>query len=216
MSKIFFDELGMKEPDHHLGVGSGSHGVQTGQILQRVEEMLGREMPDVLMVYGDTNSTLGGALAGVKLDIPVVHVEAGLRSFNKHMPEEVNRLLTDHISTLLLCPSELAVKNLVREGFSHIQNDGKLIPLDGLSQENRASNLRANKSSPLVINVGDVMYDVLLHSIIEAEKYSGIMEELGLNPKEYYLLTLHRAENTDDPNKLDELINFGFFLLFIG
>ena len=143
LSQIFFDELGIRPPDYHLDVGSGSHGRQTAMVLQRTEEVLIKEKPDIVVVYGDTNSTLGGALAAAKLHIPVAHVEAGLRSFNKRMPEEVNRVLTDHVSSYLFCPSETAVENLRREGFTN------------------ASPLRPDSSR--VFMVGDVMYDMVLH-----------------------------------------------------
>lgn len=173
MSKIFFDELELKEPDYHLRVGSGTHAVQTGEMLKRIEEVLLKEKPDMVMVYGDTNSTLAGALAAAKLYFPVAHVEAGLRSFNKRMPEEINRVLTDHISDPLFCPTETAVKNLEREGISQG-----------------------------VHLVGDVMYDSVIHNVKLAEKRSKILLRLKIEPKSYALATVHRAENTDDPGRL--------------
>lgn len=127
LSKIFFDELGIKEPDYHLGVGSGTPGKQTAEIIQKAKAVLLKEKPDVVLVYGDTHSTLGGALAAAKLHLPVAYVEAGLRSFNKYMPEEINRILTDHVSTILFCPSVTAIKNFQREGFNNIVNNGRLI-----------------------------------------------------------------------------------------
>jgi UDP-GlcNAc3NAcA epimerase len=156
-----------------MGVGSGSHGYQTGEMLQRIEEVLLKEKPGIVMVYGDTNSTLAGALAAAKLHIPVAHVEAGLRSFNRRMPEEINRMLTDHVSDLLFCPTETAVKNLNQEGIT------------------RGVHL-----------VGDVMYDSVLYNVQLAEKRSHILEKLALKPKGYALATVHRAENTDEPGRL--------------
>jgi UDP-N-acetylglucosamine 2-epimerase len=173
MSQVFFDELGLKSPDYHLGVGSGSHGYQTGEMLKRIEEVLIKEKPDMVMVYGDTNTTLAGALAAAKLHIPVAHIEAGLRSFNREMPEEINRVLTDHISDFLFCPTQTAVENLRREGIEKG-----------------------------VYLVGDVMYDAVLLYLDLAEKKSEIMERLGLKPKSYALVTVHRAENTDQPERL--------------
>jgi UDP-N-acetylglucosamine 2-epimerase len=195
MSQVFFDELGLRDPDYHLGVGSGTHGYQTGEMLKRVEEVLVREKPDLVMVYGDTNTTLAGALASSKLHIPVAHVEAGLRSFNRRMPEEVNRVLTDHVSDFLFCPTRNAVENLRREGFTGILNDGELLPLDC-----NPSHLPCSR--PLVINTGDVMYDALLLYAELAEKRVRILEELNFKPKAYTLATIHRAENTDNPERL--------------
>lgn len=142
MSDIFFEELGIPKPDYNLGVGSGSHGLQTGRMLENIEEIIFKEKPDGMLVYGDTNSTLAGALAASKLRIPVFHVEAGLRSYNKLMPEEQNRVLTDHISDLLLCPTQTAVKNLEKEGIT-----------DG------------------VLNTGDIMYDVVIRNIDISKNY---------------------------------------------
>ena len=171
MNKVFFDELKIPEPDYHLGVGSGSHGYQTGEMLKRTEGVLLKEEPDLVLVYGDTNSTLAGALAASKLHIKVGHIEAGLRSFDKRMPEEINRVLTDHCSDLLFCPTETAVRNLERK------------------------NIKKG-----VYLTGDVMVDALKENIKIAEKKSTILDEMDLKPKEYYLATVHRAENTDDFN----------------
>jgi UDP-N-acetylglucosamine 2-epimerase len=176
MSQVFFDELQIRKPDHHLGVGSGSHGQMTGAMLQRIEKVLFKEKPDLVLVYGDTNSTLAGALAAAKLCIPIAHVEAGLRSFNGKMPEEINRAVTDRISTLLFCPTDTAVVNLRREGITQG-----------------------------VHNVGDVMYDSFLFNRGIAEKKSVILSELKLEKKSYFLATVHRQENTEDLNRLSKL-----------
>jgi len=204
LSEIFFNELGIKEPDYHLGVGSISHGEQTGLIIQRAEQAFFKEKPDVVLVYGDTNSTLGGALAAVKLNIPVAHIEAGLRSYNRLMPEEINRVLTDHMSFILLCPTETAVNNLQKEGFRCIMNNGKLINNNNF----HFSALTDHPLHPFVANVGDVMYDVLLKAMEIVQRRSKILEEYQITNKEYYLLTLHRAENTDVPERLEKIINF--------
>lgn len=172
MSAIFFAELGLPDPAHHLGVGSGTHGVQTGEMLKALEPVLARERPSLVLVYGDTNSTLAGALAAAKLHVPVAHVEAGLRSFNRRMPEEVNRVVTDHLSTWLFCPSEQAVRNLSREGIDRH-----------------------------VYLVGDVMYDVVRWHLRRAPSGEAL-ERLRLSPGSYALVTVHRAENTDDPARL--------------
>ncbi len=194
MSGVFFDELGLKAPDHHLGVGSGSHGQQTGDMLKAIEEVLLQIRPDWVIVYGDTNSTLAGALAAAKLHIPVAHVEAGLRSFNRRMPEELNRVVTDRISDLLLCPTETAVDNLRREGFTHVLNDGRLLPFD--------HGPRTTHNGPVAANVGDVMYDSVLLYTELAEQKSDVLSRLGITTGEYALATVHRAENTDDPQRL--------------
>jgi len=196
MSKIFFDEFGLKEPDYHLEVGSGTHGKQTGDILTKTEAVFQKIKPDVVIVYGDTNTTLGGALAAVKLHIPVAHVEAGLRSFNRRMPEEINRITTDHISSLLFCPCKTAVDNLKKEGFENFFNEGNLCGINILNT-GKDKNFQDN-SVPMVINTGDVMYDVFLYARKIAQKKSNILKKLKLHNKDFGLLTMHRAENTDD------------------
>ncbi len=177
MSDVFFDELGIPKPKYHLNVGSGSHGAMTGAMLTAIEEVLLNEKPDFVMVYGDTNSTIAGSLAASKLLIPVIHVEAGLRSFNKAMPEEQNRILTDHISDLLFVPTQTAIDNLKNEGIEKG-----------------------------VHNVGDVMYDGILHFTGMAKEKSTILETLGVKDNEFLLCTIHRAENTNDINRLKGII----------
>lgn len=194
MSAIFFDNLKIPEPKYHLGVGSFSHGKQIGLMLKECENVLIKEKPDLAIVYGDTNSTLAGALAARKRNIPVAHVEAGLRSYNPAMPEELNRILTDHCSTLLFCPTETAVKNLKREGFV------KIIGATALRVPGSAYHCR-----PLIVNVGDIMYDSLLLCLNLAEKKSAVLDILNLQPQNYYLATIHRAENTDDFTRLQNL-----------
>ncbi len=173
MSGVFFDELGIPPPAHNLEISGGSHGAMTGRMLEAVEKVLLAEKPDWLLIYGDTNSTLAGALAAAKLHIPVAHVEAGLRSFNMRMPEEVNRILSDRVSSLLFCPTSTAVLNLAAEGISHN-----------------------------VHNVGDVMYDVALFYRNKARVHSKALSRFGLVAKGFALATCHRAENTDDPDRL--------------
>ncbi len=205
LSKIFFDELGIREPEYHLGIGSGSHAGQTGAIMQKTEEVLLETRPDIVMVYGDTNSTLGAALAASKLNIPVAHVEAGLRSFNRAMPEEVNRVVADHLSSFLFCPGIAPVQQLAREGFSRNLYQGKLVPRKSVTIPGGQA---VTPDHPLVVNVGDVMYDVLKFAVPEAETKSRIIENFGLDGVPYCLLTLHRAENTDDPGRLEDLIRY--------
>ena len=178
MSAVFFRELGIPEPAHNLGIAGGQHGAMTGRMLQAIEQVLVAEDPDAVLVYGDTNSTFAGALAAAKLHFPVAHVEAGLRSFNKRMPEEINRILTDHVSDLLLCPTQTAVDNLALEGIVHG-----------------------------VRNVGDVMFDVSLHCADKAKAESRILDELNLTIGEFALATCHRAENTDDRDKLKSILD---------
>jgi UDP-N-acetylglucosamine 2-epimerase len=177
MSDVFFEELRIPPPAVNLGVGSASHGRQTAVMLERIEALLTEDRPDWVLVYGDTNSTLAGALAASKLHIPVAHVEAGLRSYNRRMPEEINRVLTDAIAHMHLCPTAQAVSNLAREGVS-----------------------------AGVHNVGDVMYDSLLFNLDLARKAASPLEAMGLKRSSYYLATLHRAENTDDPARLAAIV----------
>jgi UDP-GlcNAc3NAcA epimerase len=178
MSELFFEELGVPRPDYELSVGSGGHGWQTGQMLIELEEVLLRERPDWTLVYGDTNSTLAGALAAAKLGIHVAHVEAGLRSFNRTMPEEHNRVLTDHCSDLLFCPTASAAEQLGREGVT-----------SGVHM------------------VGDVMYDAALQFAEIARKRSDVLQRLGVLPKAYALATLHRPYNVDDPQRLGQALD---------
>lgn len=177
MSDVFFRELDIPAPDRHLGVGSGPHGAQTGLMLARIEEILLESRPDVVIVYGDTNSTLAGALAAAKLHVPVAHVEAGLRSFNRRMPEEVNRVLTDHISRWCFAPSQTAVDNLAAEGVTRGVHD-----------------------------VGDIMADCVRCFAPRAKERSQVLERLRLSPGEYAVATVHRAENTDDPARLASIL----------
>ena len=177
MSEIFFRELNMRAPDHELGIGGGTHGEQTGRMTEAIERVLLGHAFDFVLVYGDTNSTLAGALAAAKLQLPVAHVEAGLRSFNKKMPEEINRLVTDHLSTLLFAPTTVAVGNLDREGIA------------GMS----------------VKLVGDVMYDVALRVGDQSERAASILKRLDIQ-SDFVLATIHRAENTDIHAQLRTII----------
>jgi len=178
MSDLFFRQLEIPAPDLNLEVGSGRHGAQTGAMLPGIESVAIDQKPDWLLVYGDTNSTLAGALVGAKLHVPVAHVEAGLRSYDRRMPEEVNRLVADHLATLLLCPTHIAVDNLRREGIT----EGVRI-------------------------VGDVMYDAFLQNRDIARKHCRILEDLGLERERYQLLTVHRAENVDSPESLAAILH---------
>lgn len=178
MSGVFFRELDIPPPDEHFDIHGGGHGAMTGRMLEAVESAIIKHRPDWVLVYGDTNSTLAGALAAAKLHIPIAHVEAGLRSFNRRMPEEINRVLTDHVSTLLLVPTRTAEVNLAAEGI-----------VKG------------------VHHVGDVMYDALLHAMERAKTTSTIIESLKLTEGSYALATLHRAENVDDPKRLAMLLD---------
>jgi len=177
MSAVFFRELEIPDPAYNLGIGSGTHGAQTGRMLAAIEEVLLKERPDWLLIYGDTNSTLAGALVAAKIHVRIAHVEAGLRSFNRHMPEEINRVVADHLSHLLLCPSQVAVNNLSAEGIS------KGVAL-----------------------VGDVMADALQFAETKASAPSDILSRLELQPQCYLLATVHRAENTDDNRRLQSIL----------
>ncbi len=179
MSDVFFDELKLPPPAYHLGIHGGGHGAMTGAMLTAVEPILQKERPDVVVVYGDTNSTLAGALAAAKLHIPVAHVEAGLRSFNRRMPEEINRVTVDHVSDILFCPTVSSVEQLRREGI--IQG---------------------------VQHVGDVMFDALLLFKELAAQCSRVLERLGLRPESYAVATIHRAENTGRAEQLGALLQF--------
>lgn len=178
MSDVFFEEMNIPRPDYFLDINGLSHGAMTGQMLEKIEEVLIKEGPYIVLVYGDTNTTLAGALAAVKLHIPVAHVEAGLRSFNRRMPEEINRVVTDHISAILFCPTKQSVENLNVEGIG----EGILVAL-----------------------VGDVMYDSVLYYSQLADKSSQIIEKLKLKPKDYGLATVHRAENTNNIERLKSI-----------
>jgi UDP-N-acetylglucosamine 2-epimerase len=200
MNKVFFDEMGIPEPTRNLGVGSGSHGCQTGEMLRRLEDVLRVERPDWTLVFGDTNTTLAGALAAAKLGLPLGHVEAGLRSYNRAMPEEINRVLVDHCSDILFCPTRVAVRNLKAEGFDRVLGQGRLRTAAAVRTFARKPEF------PLVADVGDIMFDAQLQAAEIAGKKSRILEGLGLKPRSYYLATIHRAENTDSPRILRSLM----------
>jgi UDP-GlcNAc3NAcA epimerase len=184
MSDVFFDELGIPAPSHHLGVGSGSHGAQTGAMLEAIEKVLLDLRPDAVLVYGDTNSTLAGALAASKMHLAVAHVEAGLRSFNRRMPEELNRVATDHLSNWLFCPTATAIENLAAEGIG-------------------ASGDRVDRQ---VLEVGDVMFDATRLFFERAMERATVGPARGLAGEPYVLATIHRAENTDDPRRLGRIV----------
>ncbi len=203
MSEVFFRELDLPQPSYHLDIGSGRHGEQTARMIVGIEEVLLQEDPDVVLIYGDTNTTLAGALAPVKLHIPVAHVEAGLRSYNRQMPEEINRIVADHCSDLLFCPTQTAVQNLEKEGLHNVVHEGRLIP----PESPRPANL---STEPLVVNVGDVMLDIATYAkhLLDSDppKKAGILARCGLRPHEYILATIHRAANTDEPDNLRNIL----------
>lgn len=192
LSRIFFEELSIPKPDYHLGVGSHDHGKQTAVILEKIEPILLSEAPDAVIVYGDTNSTLAGALAAVKHHIPVVHVEAGLRSYNRYMPEEINRVLTDHISTVLFCPTEKAVANLQKEGIGR-SLEGKI-------------NGELSIDHATVVQVPDIMHEALTLAREKRPTDNHLNMAYALDPFEYVLATVHRAENTDDPKRMKRVV----------
>jgi UDP-GlcNAc3NAcA epimerase len=229
MSDVFFEEMDIPKPDYFLDINGLSHGAMTGQMLEKIEDVLEKEKPDIVLVYGDTNTTLAGALAAVKLHIPVAHVEAGLRSFNRKMPEEINRLVTDHVASILFCPTEQAVRNLNAEGIGTASNQVfgkrsrlyktkkglgkeqtvKLLSIHELSNiENQSSISSSTMRHGLLQNiemVGDVMYDSVLYYSQLAEKNSQIIGNLKLTPKGFGLATVHRAENTDNTQRLESI-----------
>ncbi len=178
LSKVFFDLLNIPKPHYNLNIGSNTHGAQTGRMLEQIEKLLQRQKPKLVIVFGDTNSTLAGALAATKLHIPVAHIESGMRSFNKKMPEERNRILTDHISDLHFCSTKQSAQWLKDEGI--VKN---------------------------VFVVGDIMIDALANHVKRAEMQSTILKKLKLKPKQYALATIHRAENTDDGERLESILN---------
>ena len=187
MSAVFFDELGIPRPDYNLHVGSASHGVQTARMTEGIEGILLKEQPDFIVLYGDTNSTLAGAVAAAKIHIPIAHVEAGLRSFNKAMPEEINRIVCDHCSTLLFSPTQAGVENLQREGFA--LNNEPPYTID----------------NPKLYHCGDIMYDNSLHFAEIAETKTNIINKLGLKDRPFILATIHRDTNTDYPERLSAI-----------
>lgn len=189
MSQVFFDELGIPQPDYNLGVGSGSHGVQTAKMIAGIEEVLTSEHFDGIILYGDTNSTLAGAVAASKIHVPVFHIEAGLRSFNMTMPEEVNRIVCDQLSSICFSPTQTGIDNLTREGFMDSPAKFK------------------NGKGRLVVNSGDVMYDNSMFFASLAEKKSTILKDLNIEPNGYILTTIHRPNNTDDSTRLSNILS---------
>lgn len=189
MSQVFFDELGIPAPDYNLGVGSGSHGVQTAKMIEGIEKVLTSERFDGIILYGDTNSTLAGAVAASKIHIPVFHIEAGLRSFNMTMPEEVNRIVCDQLSSICFSPTQTGMNNLKREGFHESPAKFK------------------NGKGRWVVNSGDVMYDNSMYFASLAKEKCNILDRLGVNPGEYILTTIHRPNNTDEPQRLTAILS---------
>lgn len=187
MSQVFFDELGIPAPNYNLNVGSSSHGKQTATMLTGIEEILLKEKPSAIILYGDTNSTLAGAIAASKIHVPVVHIEAGLRSFSKVMPEEVNRILCDHVSTLLFSPTKTGYDNLIKEGF------------------NKDAEAPFSADNPKIYHCGDVMYDNSLYFSAVAETKTDILQKLKLKSNGFILATIHRNNNTDEPERLNAL-----------
>jgi UDP-GlcNAc3NAcA epimerase len=189
MSQVFFDELGIPKPNYNLQVGSGSHGLQTANMIIKIEEILLHEKPNAIVLYGDTNSTLAGGIAASKIHVPVIHIEAGLRSFNKSMPEEINRILCDHVSTLLFSPTLTGYRNLVKEGF----------------KENNKAPYRAD--NPKIYHCGDIMYDNSMYFSQVAEAKVDVEDKYGIEKGKYILCTIHRNNNTDDEIRLTALFD---------
>ncbi len=187
MSEVFFNEMQIPKPDYNLGTGSASHGKQTADMIEKIEKILLNEKPDYVVLYGDTNSTLAGSVASAKIHIPVVHIEAGLRSFNKSMPEEINRIVCDHTSTLLFSPTRTGINNLIREGFkAHTQPP-------------------YSADNPGIFHCGDIMYDNSLHFAKVAEEKTDILEKYNLQKGNFILGTIHRDNNTDIPERLNAI-----------
>jgi UDP-GlcNAc3NAcA epimerase len=193
MSEVFFEEMGIPKPDYNLGIGSGSHGQQTGKMLDAIEGVLTKEKPDALVIYGDTNSTLAGALAAAKIHVPVIHIEAGLRSFNKRMPEEVNRITADHASTLLYSPTKAGLQNLEKEGFSKL--------------ENAVQKGKADIDNPYVFHCGDLMYDNTLFYSEKADEFEELFNKHQIDKGNFILSTIHRPQNTDEIKVLAGILN---------
>lgn len=189
MSQVFFQEMGIPQPNYNLNVGSGSHGAQTAKMLEGLEEIFLAEKPSAVLVYGDTNSTIAGALAATKIHIPVIHVEAGLRSFNKAMPEEVNRIACDHMSTLLFTPTITGLENLKNEGFK--LHDGH----------------KATANHPKVYHCGDVMFDNSLYFSTISDHTSTILDQIGIEKNKYILTTIHRDSNTDIAENMEQIFS---------
>lgn len=189
MSQVFIDELGIPSPNYNFGVGSATHGAQTGKMIREIEEILFQEDPEYVVIYGDTNSTLAGAIAASKMNIPVIHIEAGLRSFNKSMPEEINRIIADHVSTMLFTPTQTGLDNLIREGFS-ATNSKPFTP-----------------DNPGILHCGDVMYDNTQYFKKLALEKSTIIQDQKLGKKPFILCTIHRNNNTDDADRLNTIFD---------
>jgi UDP-GlcNAc3NAcA epimerase len=189
MSAVFFEEMKIPRPKYNLNVGSGGHGAQTAKMLEGLEEIFLNEKPDGVLVYGDTNSTIAGALAAIKIHIPVIHVEAGLRSFNKMMPEEINRIACDHMSMILFTPTPTGLENLSKEGYSMV------VPS------------KVDLNNPVVYHCGDIMYDNSLHFSDISDEKSDLMKKLGLEPNNFLLCTIHRDGNTDIPENLTQIFS---------
>jgi UDP-GlcNAc3NAcA epimerase len=191
MSQVFFDEMEIPKPDFNLNIGSGTHGSQTARMIEGIEKLLVEHKPNALVIYGDTNSTLAGAIAASKIHVPVVHIEAGLRSYNKSMPEEINRILADNVSTLLFSPTKTGYTNLVREGFEDTEKSGRK---------------KFDKDHPGIFHCGDVMYDNTLFFAEMADKKSKVLEQNNLIPDNFVLVTIHRDSNTDNSERLTAIL----------